>query len=140
MTLYRLGGRKAALTTVFLFTVVCLTTPGPRASAADQIVLRDLTIISDRKVTAFDVDGIQLDDGKSLTWDQVEKASIGEQQAEFDALLKQLGNDLYRLRRRLTDGDYEGLLPHAEALYPRYVGRTSCSRTHCGGQGPDRAL
>jgi hypothetical protein len=96
------------------------------AAAADRIVLRDLTILSDRTVVEFDPDGVRLDDDRVLGWDEIEKAKIDPQrQAEFDRLLGDLGNHLYRIRRRLTDGDYRGLLPHAEAVHEHYVNRES---------------
>ena len=40
-------------------------------------------------------------------------------------MLAELGTPLYRIRQRLTVGDYKELAAHAEALYPRYARRKS---------------
>ncbi len=96
------------------------------ALAADRVVLRNLEIISDRTVVSFDEDGVRLDNDRVITWDEIERGSVEEtKQKEFDQLLEELGGPLYRIRQRLKVGDYEGLLEHAEAVYPRYVDRSS---------------
>ncbi|MDA1050039.1 MAG: hypothetical protein O3C40_06115 [Planctomycetota bacterium] len=98
----------------------------PAVSGADRVVLRNLKIITDKTVTAFDEDGVRLDSTQVLGWDEIEKAKVApDKQEAFDKMLGELGGDLYRVRQRLTVGDYEGLLPHAEAVHQRYVGRTS---------------
>ena len=95
-------------------------------ASADRIVLRNLKIISDRTVVSFDVDGVKLDDGSTLSWDEIERCKVDDaKQADFDGLLKELGEPLYRINQRLKVGDYEGLLEHAEAVYPRYASRES---------------
>jgi hypothetical protein len=92
---------------------------------ADRIVLRNLDVIHDRTVVEFDEDGVRLDNGRILSWDQIETGRVEEaRQADFDRLLRELGTDLYRIRQRLTVGDYRGLLPHAEALQDRFLGRS----------------
>lgn len=93
--------------------------------AADRIVLRNLEILTDKTVTEFNEDGIQLDDGSRLTWDVIERAKVASRQADFDRMLSELGTHLYRIRQRLKVGDYRGLVTHAEALYPRYANRWS---------------
>jgi len=96
------------------------------ANAADRIVLRNLDIITGKTVAGFDEDGVRLDDGSLLKWDEIERGRVSpERQAAFDQMLQELGTHLYRIRQRLTVGDYRGILPHAEAIYPRYVGRSS---------------
>ncbi len=96
------------------------------ADGADRLILRNLDIIADRTVAAFDEDGVQLDDKRVITWDEIERATVdASKQEAFDKLLKELGSPLYRIRQRLKVGDYEGLLEPAEAIYSRYVGRTS---------------
>jgi hypothetical protein len=98
----------------------------PTVSGADRVILRNLKVITNKTVTSFDEDGVRLSDGQVLGWHEIEKAKTApEKQAAFDEMLGELGGHLYRIRQRLTVGDYEGLLPHAEAVYPRYVGRTS---------------
>lgn len=99
--------------------------------AADRIILRNLEIISDRTVLAFEDDGVTLDaawnDGsKQIGWDEIERATISKNlQEEFDARLKELGTPLFRIRQRLRIGDYAGLREPAEALYPRFAARKS---------------
>lgn len=95
-------------------------------SHADQIVLRNLDVIRDQTVKRFDEDGVVLDDGTTITWDRIAEGEVdASKQAEFDKLLKELGGHLYRIQQRLKTGDYEGLLEHAVALYPRYESRQS---------------
>jgi hypothetical protein len=119
--------RGANLLSAALPVVVALLC-SDAVAAADRIVLRDLTILNDRTVADFDPDGVRLDNGTTLGWDEIEKAKIAPQrQAEFDRLLGELGDPLYRIRRRLTDGDYRSLLPHAEAVVDHYLDRESAT-------------
>lgn len=98
----------------------------PTVHGADRIILRNLKVLTDKTVTSFDEDGVRLNNTQVLGWDEIEKAKIApDQQAAFDAMLDALGDHLYRIRQRLTVGDYAGLLPHAEAIQERFVGRTS---------------
>jgi len=93
---------------------------------ADRIVLRNLDIITNRTVAGFDEDGVRLDDLSLIKWDEIERGRIAaDNQAAFDQMLQDLGTHLYRIRQRLTVGDYRDILPHAEAVYPRYIGRKS---------------
>ncbi len=108
-----------------LWTLACWLVFAYSASAADRIILRNLEVITDRTVASFDEDGVVLDDRRVLTWDEVEKASLGNRQAEFDQMLATLGEPLYRIRQRLSVGDYQGLLNHAEAVFPHFVKRRS---------------
>ncbi|MBC8354751.1 MAG: hypothetical protein H8E66_22455 [Planctomycetes bacterium] len=83
-------------------------------------------MLTDKTVTSFDEDGVRLNDRQVLGWHEIEKAKISpDKQASFDEMLAGLGGHIYRIRQRLSVGDYEGLLPHAEAIYENYVGRTS---------------
>jgi len=96
------------------------------AIAADRIVLRNLKIISGKEVLSFDPDGVKLQGEQVVPWDEIEKGTVSaSQQAEFDRMLKQLGEPLYRIRKRLDAGDYEGLLEHAEPVSAHFVGRRS---------------
>jgi len=110
-------------------TVVCLgQATAPFASSADRIVLRNLKVLTDRSVSSFDPDGVRLDDGTLLNWDDIETAKLADgQQAAFERLRKELGEPLYRIRQRLSVGDYRGVLPHAEAVYRQYVDRESAT-------------
>ena len=97
-----------------------------QSARADRIVLRNLKIISDRQVESFDEDGVKLDDGATLTWDEIETGKIDPaKQEEFDRQLAALGPPLFQIRQRLTRGDYLGLLEPAEAVYPTYAARRS---------------
>jgi hypothetical protein len=97
------------------------------ARGADRIILRNTKVVADRVVEGFDPDGIRLSGSPpmALTWDEVEAAKIARGQAEFDAMLKQLGDPLYRIRLRLGTGDYRDLLDQAEAVFPTYRARRS---------------
>ena len=102
-----------------------------KLSAADRIFLRNLEFITDRTVVAFDDDRVTLDAARSngsttIGWDEIERATISkDKQPQFDAMLKELGTPLYRIRQRLRTGDYAGLLEPAEELYPRFSSRKS---------------
>jgi hypothetical protein len=101
------------------------------AAAADRLILRNLDIIADRTVTAFDEDGVQLDGprpgggGELITWDEIERGKIALDQPRFDKLLGELGPPLYRIRQRLKIGDYEAAGEPAELLYSRFAERKS---------------
>lgn len=98
----------------------------PLPVRADRIVLRNLDVLDGVTATAVDEDGVQLEDGVRITWDRIEQGRVGAPlQAEFDRLLGALGADLYRVRQRLSVGDYAGARPQAEALADRYAGRHS---------------
>jgi len=115
-----------SLRTCFLLGWACLglACVGGAAQAADRIVLRDLTIITNRTVKQLDVDGVLLDDGRLLNWGEIESGRVADQEA-FNASLKKLGPPLLRLRQRLKTGDYPGLLESAEEVYPLYAERSS---------------
>ena len=92
----------------------------------DRIVLRNTKVIAGRKVVAVDEDGIRLDGAaspQSLGWDEIESATVALDQAKFDQLLKELGEPLFRIRRQMTEGRYQDILPHAEAVFPRFLDR-----------------
>jgi hypothetical protein len=96
-----------------------------RGAAADRIILRNLKTY-DEPVTGFNEDGITLKSGAQITWGQVEAGSVTEaDQERFDETLSTLGEPLYRIRQRLSTGDYQGVLEYAEKVYPVYVGRSS---------------
>ncbi len=112
---------------------------------ADRIILRNLQILDNKTVKSFDEDGVILDGFRLITWDEIERGQVDpDRQEAFDRMLAELGDPLYRIRRRLEDGDYKSippatddagaperateyksLLTESEAVYPRYQGRTS---------------
>ena len=86
------------------------------------IVLRDLTLIRDRKVVRFDENIILLSDGSRLSWDRVLKATVDKsRQAEFDLLIENQGLPLYRLRRRIELADWSQVLSAAEPVYQQLL-------------------
>lgn len=94
---------------------------GASARGEDRIVLRNLDIVRGRTVRSFDLEGVLLDDGRLITWDEIEKGTVASQQAKFDEMLADVGPPLYRVRQRLKVGDYAGSLADAEAMYGRYA-------------------
>ena len=110
--------------------LLAVLAPALPAQAADRLILRNLNILLDRTVKAIDEDGLLLDAPRKggsdrITWDEVERGTVALDQPRFDALLKELGPPLYRIRQRLKIGDYESLSDPAEALYPRFSARKS---------------
>jgi hypothetical protein len=109
---------------VIPFVCVCGFAAG--LTAADRIVLRNLKTINDPIIVSMNEDGVALTGGQVIGWDDIERITVSAtQQEKADQLLRDLGDHLYRIRQRLNVGDYEGLLPHAEAVYPRYMLRNS---------------
>ncbi|PHS11265.1 MAG: hypothetical protein COA78_10165 [Blastopirellula sp.] len=95
---------------------------------ADRIILRNLKILNGVTVTAFDEDGVKIAGQGIVTWDEIERGTVAaDKQAGFDRLKLELGTPLYRIRQRLTVGDYSGLVEEAEKLLPRYRSRSSQS-------------
>jgi hypothetical protein len=101
------------------------------ASAADRLILRDLTVVNGRTVTACDEDGARLnealEDGRqTIRWDEILRGKVSaELQERFDELLKELGLPLFRLRQRLKVGDYRALYEPAKNLAPKFLERKS---------------
>jgi hypothetical protein len=109
-----------------LLLITILVGLSAQAAIADRITLRNLKIIDGPKVVSFDEDGVRLDDNRIVGWYDIEKATVADdQQAQFDRMLKELGLPLFRIRRRMRDGDYKDLARHVEAVYPRYMNRKS---------------
>lgn len=127
----------------FLLLAALLVAASP-AQGAGRIILRNLQTIEDKKVLSFNEDGVQLEGGRVLGWDEIERATVDPAQQEaFNRALAELGDPLYRVRRRLEDGDYKSIPPVAEegsgkpapeyksllteteAVFARYAGRRS---------------
>lgn len=95
---------------------------------ADQLMLRNLTRISDITIDDFDEDGVRLSDGRQFDWGQVMRGDVDDdRQADFDELHSGLGMPLYRLRTRLSVRDDHDLSSLAEPLFETYSSRTSPS-------------
>lgn len=97
------------------------------SALADRLVLRNLEIIRDQKIAAMNLDGLKLDDGRAISWDEIESGKIDDAERDklFQKYLDHLGIHLFRIRQRLTVGDFRELGPHAEAVAKFYEGRTS---------------
>lgn len=93
---------------------------------ADRLLLRDLELIRNKTVKAFDEDGVRLDNERLISWDRIQQGTVASgKQDDFDRTLRELGEPLFRIRVRLRFGDFAGLRDYAESLYPRYAGRNS---------------
>jgi hypothetical protein len=104
--------------------VAALVFPGSLA-AQDRILLRDTKVLT-KRVLSFDEDGVRLEGmDQPLGWDEIESGTVSSNQAKFDELVKEVGQDLFRIRLRLKDGNYADILPHAERIFPRYQPRRS---------------
>lgn len=101
--------------------VACMASP----VWADRIILRNLEILNNVNVLSFDEDGVNVEGQGTIGWDAIERGTIDGKQAEFDKYLKDLGGPLFRLRQRLSVGDYSGLSEQAEALFPIFAKRES---------------
>lgn len=114
--------RRFLISLQFILLAPCL------AHAADRIVLRDLTIINDKRVVAMTLEGARLDDGKILGWGEIETGRLdGGRQELFDKYVANVGVHLFRIRQRLENGDYRSLSPSAEAIAKYYRGRDSAT-------------
>ena len=83
---------------------------GARDAALGQstIVLRDFSIPAS-PVARYDQDGVQLENGDTITWDRVAKATVAvADQDRVDEWLQSIGEPLARLRWRLEIGDFVG--------------------------------
>ncbi len=105
---------------VIVLAALALAFSGNWSLAADRLVLRNLEVISDRTVVSFDENGVVLDNGARLGWEEIEAGSVAQHQAEFDRMVRELGQPLFRIRQRLAVGDLIGLAQPTEALWSRY--------------------
>ena len=110
-----------------VIAAILVVTMSQEIQAVDRVVLRNLDIVSGKAVTSFDEDGVIIDQGRPITWDQIERGILAEKQADFDKMLKEIGEPLYRIRQRLQVEDYASCLSHAEKIYPRFSERRSPS-------------
>ncbi|RCS52783.1 hypothetical protein DTL42_08075 [Bremerella cremea] len=93
---------------------------------ADRLILRDLTLIQNVTVIAFDEEGVKVTDKSLIPWHEIELGTISpDKQADFDRLRDELGIPLFRIHQRLKVGDYAGAREPAEQVFPRYKDRNS---------------
>lgn len=78
-------------------------------SAPGSIVLHDLTLIENAKISSLNVDGVVLDGGLRYSWADILQGDVGDQQLEFDSALKNIGMPLFRIKARLRNGSYSEL-------------------------------
>ena len=72
--------------TYLWMSALVLTSVSMELPAVDRIVLRNLDIVSGKAVTHFDEDGVIIDDGRPITWDQIERGILSEKQVAFDKM------------------------------------------------------
>lgn len=105
--------------------LVVLLLASHAAAAEDQLVIRPKLTLRDKKVQAFDVDGVRLEGGTVIGWEEIESGRLSRDQERFEKLLAALGDKSFRLGRALRTGDYASAVAPAEELYPSYTGRRS---------------
>ncbi len=88
------------------------------AICQQPIVLRDLSVIRGESVTGIDEHYVQLSGGRKLGWEEILKASVKpELQLDFDEKIVSLGLPLFRIKHRLSIGDWAGLGDLAKRQY-----------------------
>ncbi len=130
MDLHKRKGLRHATSVAFLVLALSILTIclQPRSAAAADLIILQNTNEVEGEVTSFDEDGVQLKGKKLIGWDDILDGNVAkDQQPRFNKLLKELGEDLFRIRSRLKIGNYAGALPHAEKMYPRYKDRRSAT-------------
>ncbi len=108
-TIHSLAIRACILIFIVLQDSVCF---------AQEIILRDLTRISEVPVTNIDDEFLHLADGQKLTWDQVLQSRVDAQwQESLDTHVKKFGLPLYRLKHRLRQLNVDGAFDIAKDWY-----------------------
>ena len=124
----RVGRFRYLLGSVLLSALI---SPATVVAVQSQIVLRNLQIPSSG-VESFDTSAVYLKDGTVVNWDEVLRAEFVTsgsgnqpdlaQQKSFDAILLSRGRALFRLRHRLSLGDWSSLFEVADPLYHDLTG------------------
>ncbi len=97
---------------------IAVAWPATRCTAQHTIVLRDLTLLHNVRVSRIDADGIELSDRQQFLWHEILRGSVDiHQQEEFDRLLAKIGRPLFRIRARMAVDDVGQLQPMADELY-----------------------
>ncbi|GIW57034.1 MAG: hypothetical protein KatS3mg082_3438 [Nitrospiraceae bacterium] len=115
--------RGVRLGHLLLWGIGCIWPLVCPAMAADRLILRNLEVITGRTVVSFDENGVRLDNGTLLGWDELEGGSVATKQDEFQQMIRDVGEPLFRIRQRLLVGDVGSLDQPSALLWPRY--RTS---------------
>ena len=109
---------RSRIVALLAISVVVSTSGAVSAQSSSTVVLRDLTVIPDVLIEAFDDNEVRLSDGARLSWDQILRADVpDEQRAEFDRRLSQIGLPLFRIKSRLASGDWWSIGSIAEPMY-----------------------
>ncbi len=115
--LIRLGRRRYRFTRLLLSLAV-LSLLNANATSAQEIVLRDLSIISSVAVKSVDDEYLSLTDGQNLTWDRVLKSRVDPVwQKQVDERVRRIGLPLFRLKHRLQRADIRGAFDIANQWY-----------------------
>lgn len=78
-------------------------------SSAQEVVLRDLSIISSVAVKSVDDEHLSLTDGQQLTWDKILQARVDPVwQKQVNQRINKFGGPLYRLKHRLSQNNIRG--------------------------------
>ena len=102
---------------LFCFCAILLLVSENAISARESLVLRDLSVIETQTIT-FDQYQVKTADGKTFGWDQVFQSSLKDSDAErFDRFVKEQGVPLFRLRHKLSIGEFAGLGSLAEPMF-----------------------
>lgn len=91
-----------------------------------NVVLRDLTLITDQTVHTFNQDSVRMSDGTTLSWDQILRGRVAaEDQQEFDRYVREIGLPLYQMKQRIRVRDWTRLDEVAGTLFVQYSGEDS---------------
>lgn len=91
-----------------------------------NVVLRDLTLISDRTINSFDQNAVRLSDGSELSWDQILRGHVAvDQQGKFDRYVRDIGLPLFQMKQRIRLRDWTRLNEIADLLFVQYSGEDS---------------
>ncbi len=98
----------------FLHLLVAISAFSASLNAQGPIVLRDMSVLKNRSIAKFDADSVQLDDGKTLTWDQIHSTKSSDE--KFNKWHSTLSLPLFRMKHRIDAGDFSGALEPANQL------------------------
>ena len=117
-----------------IFTIcVCLLIHPVMSWGQANVVLRDLTLISDHTIASFDQDSVRLSDGSELSWDLILRGQVAaDQQQEFDRYVREIGLPLFQMKQRIQVRDWARLNEAVDSLFVQYsgvdsaIGKTVC--------------
>ena len=92
----------------FLIVFVVFFALVEKTNSQPPIVLRDLSILKNRTIASFDMNGAVLDDGNKLSWDQIYEAKVDD--PDFEKLHSAIATPLFQLKQRVAAGDIVGAM------------------------------